>query len=249
MQTVRAALLVVLLGILAFGAGPARAAETVDVALVLAADVSRSIDSGEFDLQRKGYAAGITSAKVLTAIQAGVHQSIAVCFVEWSGPEEQAVVVNWTVIRDGESAAEFASILLAAPRSFTGRTSISAGIDFAVQQLAQSGLKAERRIIDVSGDGTNNAGRAVTDARDDAVAAGIIINGLAIINDRPAGYFFAHTQPPEGLPAYYRNNVVGGTGAFLQVVQDFTTFGDAITNKLLTEIAAIPQRRGQLTLR
>ena len=171
------------------------------------------------------------------------------CFVEWSGPEEQAVVVNWTVIRDGESAAEFASILLAAPRSFTGRTSISAGIDFAVQQLAQSGIKAERRIIDVSGDGTNNAGRAVTDARDDAVAAGIIINGLAIINDRPAGYFFAHTQPPEGLPAYYRNNVVGGTGAFLQVVQDFTTFGDAITNKLLTEIAAMPQRRGQLTLR
>jgi len=249
MRSVRAALLAVLLGMLAFGAGPARAAETVDVALVLAADVSRSIDSGEFDLQRKGYAAGITSPKVLAAIQAGVHQAIAVCFVEWSGPEEQMVVVKWTVIRDDEAAAEFASNLLSAPRSFTGRTSISAGIDFAVQQLAESGVNADRRIIDVSGDGTNNAGRAVSDARDDAVAAGITINGLAIINDRPAGYFFAHTQPPEGLPAYYRNNVVGGTGAFLQVMQDFSTFGDAITNKLLTEIAGIPQPRRQLTLR
>jgi len=246
MRSMRAALLAVLLGLLV--AAPVRAAESVDVALVLAADVSRSIDSGEFDLQRKGYAAGITSPKVLSAIQAGVHQAIAVCFVEWSGPEEQMVVVKWMIVRDDESAGEFASILLGAPRSFTGRTSISAGIDFAVQQLAESGVNADRRVIDVSGDGTNNAGRAVTDARDDAVAAGIIINGLAIINDRPAGYFFAHTQPPEGLPAYYRNNVVGGPGAFLQVVQDFTTFGDAITNKLLTEIAGAEQPRA-LTLR
>jgi hypothetical protein len=89
----------------------------------------------------------------------------------------------------------------------------------------------------VSGDGTNNAGRPVTDARDAAVAQGAIINGLAILNERPEGYFFAHTQPPEGLPAYYQNNVVGGNGAFLQVVKDFSTFGDAITNKLMTEIA------------
>jgi hypothetical protein len=91
----------------------------------------------------------------------------------------------------------------------------------------------------VSGDGTNNAGRPVTDARDAAVAQGIIINGLAIINERPEGYFFAHTQPPEGLPAYYQNNVVGGTGAFLQVVKDFTSFGDAISNKLVTEISEL----------
>jgi hypothetical protein len=159
------------------------------------------------------------------------------------------VVVEWMVIRDEESAGEFASLLLGAPRSFTGRTSISAGIDFAVKLLADSGIAAERRVIDVSGDGTNNAGRPVNDARDDAVAAGIVINGLAIINDRPAGYFFAHTQPPEGLPAYYRNNVIGGNGAFLQVVQDFNTFGEAITNKLLTEIAGKPRPLGRLTLR
>jgi hypothetical protein len=248
MRAARVGLLAMLFGAIALGMGHARA-DTVDVALVLATDVSRSIDAGEFQLQRQGYATGITSPKVLTAIQAGVHQAIAVCFIEWSGPEEQMVVVQWTVIRDDESAAEFAATLLSAPRSFTGRTSISAGIDFAVKQFAEGGIVAERRIIDVSGDGTNNAGRNVTDARDEAVAAGITINGLAIINERPAGYFFAHTQPPEGLPAYYRNNVVGGSGAFLQVVQDFSTFGDAITNKLLTEIAAQPHSPGRLTLR
>jgi hypothetical protein len=224
---------------LVLGAGGAAAAEAVDVALVLAADVSRSIDTGEFRLQRQGYAAAITSPKVLTAIQAGTHRAIALTFVEWSGPEEQAVVAKWTVVKDGESAAEFATTLLNAPRSFTGRTSISAALDYAISQLQDSGVVADRRIIDVSGDGTNNAGRPVGEARDAAVATGATINGLAIINERPEGYFFAHTQPPEGLPAYYRNNVIGGTGAFLLEVQDFSTFGEAMTNKLLTEIAGV----------
>jgi hypothetical protein len=219
-------------------AGAARA-EAVDVALVLAADVSRSIDAGEFQLQRKGYAQAVTNPRVLTAVQAGTHHAIALCFVEWAGPDEQMVVVDWTVIRDGETAAEFAAKLADAPRSFTGRTAIGAGIDFAMVQLGRSGAVAERRIIDVSGDGTNNAGRPVTDARDAAVGQGVTINGLAIINERPEGYFFAHTQPPEGLPAYYQNNVIGGNGAFLQVVKDFSTFGDAITSKLVTEIAAL----------
>jgi len=218
--------------------GEGARAESVDVALVLAADVSRSIDDGEFQLQRKGYAEGITSPRVLAAIQAGAHHAIAICFVEWAGPEEQLVVAKWSVIRDGEGANDFASILLRAPRSYTGRTSISAAIDFAVGQLRQSGVEAERRIIDISGDGTSNAGRPVTDARDEAIAKGITINGLAIINERPEGYFFAHTQPPGGLPNYYKENVVGGTGSFLTVVKNFDSFGDAITNKLLTEIAA-----------
>ncbi|HXQ51156.1 MAG TPA: DUF1194 domain-containing protein [Stellaceae bacterium] len=231
---------------LALAAGAARA-EAVDVALVLAADVSRSIDAGEFRLQRQGYAAAITSPRVMAAIQGGTHRAIALCFVEWSGPEEQAVVGQWTVIKDGESASVFAATLIDAPRSFTGRTSISAAIDFALALFAQSGVQAERRIIDVSGDGTNNAGRAVSDARDEAVAQGVTVNGLAIINERPEGYFFAHTQPPEGLPAYYQNNVVGGAGAFMLQVKDFSTFGDAITNKLLTEIAALaPPRRTAL---
>ena len=219
---------------------PIARAESVDVALVFAADVSRSVDDDEFKLQRQGYATAITDPRVLQAIAAGAHGAVAICFVEWSGPEEQQVVAEWTVVRDGESAAAFAATLLNAPRSFVGRTSISAAIDFSRAYLGKSGVSAERHVIDVSGDGTNNSGRPVLDARDEAVAAGITINGLAIINEHPNPGYFAHTQPPEGLPEYYRQNVIGGPGAFLLVVQDFSTFGDAITNKLVSEIAAVP---------
>lgn len=218
-------------------------AEAVDVALVLAADVSRSIDNDEFKLQRQGYAAAVASPEVLKAIRAGVHGTIAVTFVEWSGPDEQSVVVDWTMVHDDESAATFAAALLDAPRSFIGRTSISAALDFALAHLAASGIAAERRVIDVSGDGTNNAGRPITAARDEALAAGVTINGLAIINERPNPGYFAHTQPPGGLPNYYRDNVIGGPGAFLMVVEDFRSFGEAMTNKLLSEIAAQPPGR------
>jgi len=232
---------------LCLGAAVARA-ETVDLALVLAADVSRSIDDDEFKLQREGYAAAVTDQRVLSAIAAGQYGAIAICFVEWSGPDEQQVVADWTVIRDGESAASFATTLIDAPRSFVGRTSISAAIDFSRAYFTKSGVAYERRVIDVSGDGTNNSGRPVLDARDEAVAAGITINGLAIINQKPNPGYFAHTQPPEGLPEYYRQNVTGGPGAFLLVVQDFSTFGEAMTQKLISEIAAIrqPQRAAAL---
>jgi Protein of unknown function (DUF1194) len=223
-------------------AGPA-AAETVDLALVFAADVSRSVDDDEFNLQYQGYSTAVTDQRVLRAIAANSHDAVAVCFVEWSGPEEQPVVADWTIVRDGESAAAFAATLLAAPRSFVGRTSISGAIDFSVAYFGKLGATAERRIIDISGDGTNNSGRPVTEARDAAVAAGITINGLAIINEHPNPGYFAHTQPPEGLPEYYRQNVIGGTGSFLLVVQDFTSFRQAITNKLVTEIASGQPRR------
>jgi hypothetical protein len=216
-------------------------AETVDVALIFAADVSRSVDDDEFKLQRQGYAAAVTNPRVLQAIAAGQHAAVAISFVEWSGPEEQQVVADWTVVRDGESAASFAAILLNAPRSFVGRTSISAALDFSRAYFAKAGVTAERRVVDVSGDGTNNSGRPVLDAREEALAAGITINGLAIINEHPNPGYFAHTQPPEGLPEYYRQNVVGGPGSFLLVVQDFTSFGEAITNKLVNEIAAAPR--------
>ena len=216
-------------------------AQAVDLAIVFAADVSRSVDDDEFKLQRQGYAAAVADPSVLRAIAAGPHGGIAICFIEWSGPEEQQVVVGWTVIRDGESAASFAATLLTAPRSFVGRTSISAAIDFSRAYAAKLGLGAERRIIDISGDGTNNSGRPAPDARDEAVAAGFTINGLAIINEHPNPGYFAHTQPPEGLPEYYRQNVIGGPGSFLLVVQDFHSFGEAITNKLVTEIATAPR--------
>jgi hypothetical protein len=228
--------------ILCFSA-PAASAETVDVALILAADVSRSVDDDEFKLQRQGYAAAVTNPRVLQAIAGGPHGAVAICFVEWSGPEEQQVVADWTVVRDGESATAFAAILLNAPRSFVGRTSISAALDFSRAYFAKSGVTAERRIVDVSGDGTNNSGRPLLDARAEALGAGITINGLAIINEHPNPGYFAHTQPPEGLPEYYRRNVVGGPGSFLLVVQDFSSFGDAIANKLVNEIAMAHRAR------
>ena len=212
-------------------------AETVDLLLILAADVSRSIDDGEFNLQRKGYAQAIVDPRVLRAIAGGRNHAIAVSFIEWSGATDQQVVVDWTVVRDEEGAGGVAATILSAPRSFLGRTSISAAIDFAMERLAQAPVSGEKRIIDVSGDGTNNSGRAITEARDQAIAAGVTINGLAIINTAAnPGYAF-HTQPPGGLPMYYEENVIGGPGAFLMHVENFDTFAEAITRKLVTEIA------------
>lgn len=219
---------------------PAIAAETVDLALVLAADVSRSIDDDEFKLQREGYARAFTHPDVLRAIRAGPHHAIAVTFVEWSGAAEQKTVVDWTVIRDDETGAVFASAILAAPRSFASHTSISAAIDFAMKRFAETDIEAGRRVIDVSGDGTNNSGRPVNEARDEAVAQGATINGLTILNEHPNYGYFAHTQPPGGLPNYYRQNVIGGAAAFLVEIKDFDSFGGAIVSKLVGEIAALP---------
>ena len=215
--------------------GEARGAG-VDLEVILAADVSRSIDDAEFDLQRKGYAAALTDPRVLTAIRGRSGASIGVCFIEWSGDEDQQVVVDWSEIRDEEDAGTIAAAILAAPRSFMGRTSISAAIDFAMAHFAKSKWQAGRRIIDISGDGTNNSGRPVTEARDQALAQGVTINGLAIINDKPNLGYSAHTQPPGGLPLYYKQNVIGGPNAFLLVVQDFNSFADAMANKLAKEI-------------
>jgi len=215
--------------------GGLRAAEG-DLEIILAADVSRSIDDPEFELQRKGYAAALNDPRVLTAIHGRTNGAVGVCFIEWSGEEDQQVVVDWTEIRDEEDAGAVAAAILAAPRSFMGRTSISAAIDFAMTHFATAKWQAKRRIIDISGDGTNNSGRAVTEARDQAVASGVMINGLAIVNDRPNLGYSAHTQPPGGLPLYYRQNVIGGANAFLIVVQDFNSFADAMANKLAKEI-------------
>ena len=216
-------------------AGGLHAAD-VDLEVILAADVSRSIDDGEFDLQRKGYAAAVNDPRVLEAIRGRKGAAIGVCFIEWSGDDDQLVVVDWSEIRDGEDAGSVAAAILAAPRSFMGRTSISAAIDFAMAHFAKSKWQAARRIIDISGDGTNNSGRAVTEARDEAIARGITINGLAIINDKPNLGYSAHTQPPGGLPNYYRQNVIGGPNAFLLVVENFNSFADAMAQKLAKEI-------------
>jgi hypothetical protein len=217
---------------------PARAADNdVDLLLVLAADVSRSVDSEKFQLQRNGYAAAIINPRVLAAIQSGPHSRIAVSFIEWSGVGAQKVIIDWTVIGDKKSAQDFAAQVAEAQRPFADRTSISGGIDFALVQLERAPFKAPRRTIDVSGDGTNNSGRDVTAARDEAVAKGVTINGLVILSDRPIPWNPDHTNPPGGLANYYRDNVIGGLGAFVNVAENFESFGQAIINKLIAEIA------------
>ena len=218
-------------------AAPAHAADSVDLTLVLVSDVSRSIDDTEFKLEKDGYASAFTSKQVIEAIQGGSIGAIAVAYVEFASSFEVRTVLDWQVIHDQASAQTFADKLVGAPRSFWGRTAISSGIDRAVQLLAESGFEAQRRVIDVCGDGTNNAGRDVSEARDDAVGAGITINGLAIINDHPVSWTYAHVQPPGGLPNYYRQNVTGGPASFVLEVHDFHTFGEAMTRKLVTEIA------------
>ncbi len=215
------------------------AAQPVDVALVLVTDVSRSIDDSEFDLEKKGYAAALTSKEVLAAIQGGVAGAIAVSYIEFASAGEVKTVLDWTVIRDDGSAASVARQLTEAPRSFFGRTAISAGIDAAMQRLTEAPVEAARRVIDVCGDGTNNAGRDVAAARDDAVRAGIVINGLAIINDHPVSWTYAHVQPPGGLANYYRENVAGGPGSFVLEIHDFHSFGEGMVRKLVSEIARV----------
>jgi hypothetical protein len=229
---------VFLIGSLLGPAPAALAAEDVDVALVLVTDVSRSIDDSEYRLEKAGYASAFTSKAVLDAISGGTIGSIAVAYVEFASSFEVRTVLEFSVIRDRQSAEDFVAHLSAAPRSFSGRTAISSAIDHSVQLLAENGFNATRRVIDVCGDGTNNAGRDVAEARDDAVRAGIVVNGLAIINDHPVSWTFAHVQPPGGLANYYRENVTGGSGSFVLEVHDFASFGEAVTRKLVSEIAS-----------
>ncbi len=231
------ALVILMLAVAAALPGDAVAAEQVDLLLVLAADVSRSVDSGKFQLQREGYAAAISDPRVLDAIRSGRSGRIGLLFLEWSGSSSQRVVIDWTTVSDAESAKSFGDRLLEAPRSFADRTSISSAIDFAIGQLARAPYESARHTIDVSGDGTNNAGRDVAIARDEALAQGVTINGLVILSDTPLAWNPDHTNPPGGLENYYRNNVIGGPGAFVLAAQDFNAFGQAIVKKMIAEVA------------
>ena len=223
--------------LMALSAAQVRAAEPVDLLLVLAADVSRSVDGEKFKLQREGYAAAISDKRVLDAIRSGRHQRIAVMFLEWSGVGNQKVVINWTPIDGPKAAQGFGDRLLESPRSFADRTSISGGIEFAMAQFARSPFSSGRQTIDVSGDGTNNAGRDVTQVRDEALALGITINGLVILSERPLPWNPEHTNPPGGLAKYYSDNVTGGPGSFVLEAKDFASFGQAIVKKMIAEIA------------
>jgi hypothetical protein len=241
MRTVRTLAVVGLIAIA--GWTPTCAAERVDLLLVLAADISRSVDEVKFQLQRSGYAAAFSDSRVIEAIRSGPNGRIAVELVEWSGPVSQNIVIDWMVISDDKTARLFGDHLIEASRAFANSTSISAGIDFAMGQLEQAPYETRRRVIDVSGDGDNNSGRDVTAARNEAIANGVTINGLVILTEELSRNPL-HTNPLGGLANYYRNNVIGGPGAFVMVAKNINSFGDIIVKKLIAEIAqAVPQQR------
>ncbi len=218
---------------------PVQSAGGADVLLVLAADVSRSISAEKFDLQRKGYAEAMADPEVLDALAAGPNHRIAVAFVEWSGSTSQQLVVDWTVIASRADAEAFGNKILHAPRAFADRTAIGSALHFAADLFAHCPVQGMRKIIDVSGDGTSNAGDDVARARDAALADGVsTINGLVILSeDTGPTYLREHTHPPGGLQSYYRQNVIGGTGSFVLVAQGFETFGRSLIAKLVQEIS------------
>ena len=204
------------------------AGEPVDLALVLAVDASGSVDQARFELQKQGYVAAFRHPRVIGAITSGPTQSIAVIMMQWTGPAQQVIAVPWTRIFDAASANALADKIAAAPRAlYGGGTSISGAIDASMGLLFDNPYKAARRVIDVSGDGSNNRGRSVREARDEAIAKGVGINGLPILALEP------------DLDRYYEQNVIGGPGAFVITAKDFETFGEAILKKLIAEIARV----------
>jgi len=227
------------LGGLAAGlATPARAQGElpVDLELVLAVDVSGSVDEVEANQQRQGYVEALRDPLVHRAIEQGAHQRIAVTYVEWASANFQQTVVGWTLL-DGPAACErFAAMLAEAPIGRGRWTSISGAIDYAVPLFDDNGYAGERRVIDISGDGTNNNGRPVEDARWDALERGIVINGLPILNDRPQP-FGMPTPRQLALDDYYERWVIGGPGSFMVVATDFDDFRRAVLAKLVREIA------------
>ncbi len=200
----------------------------VSIALVLAVDASGSVSNDRFELQKQGYAAAFRNPQVLNAIRSLDTQSIAVTMMQWTGPLLHVVVVDWTLIKDEATANAFAAAIAAAPRQlFGGGTSISGAIDYSRLLLAQGPFQGARRVIDISGDGANNRGRPVTQARDEAVRDGIGINGLPILTLEP------------DLDRYYYDNVIGGPGAFMIPAANYDAFADAILKKLINEIASL----------
>src|SRR5713101_4297806 len=188
-------------------------------------DLSGSVNNERFELQRRGYAEAFASREVMEAIAAGENHAIAVTLVEWSGAGHQRQIVGWTLVESAASAESFGSAIAEASRAFSDWTSISGAIDYSVALFAEAQVDAMRRVIDISGDGINNNGRSVTEARDAAVDAGITLNGLPILTEYP------------DLDAYYRDNVIGGPGAFALAASNFNSFGAAILGKLVREIA------------
>ena len=217
-------------GMLASAGVQARAEDSVDVdlQLALAVDASGSVNAQRFALQKQGYVAAFRDPQVLKAITSGMIGSIAVCMYQWTGPRLQQLTAGWTRIDGEASALAFAALVEASPRRlFGGGTSVSGAIDFGVQLFPGSGFRSLRRVIDVSGDGANTSGRLASQARDEAVAAGVVINGLPILSVEP------------DLDEHYLNEVIGGPGSFIVPAKSFEVFAQAVRRKLILEIAGL----------
>lgn len=215
---------------------PERVAD-VDIELILAVDISGSIDPDEAKLQRDGYARAIADPAVVKAIRSGVHGRIAVSYFEWADAMTQGSLVEWMLIHDQASAEAVSRRLLEHPIRTARRTSISGAIQYAIPIFGSGQHKGVRRVLDISGDGPNNDGGRVDLARDQALAAGIVINGLPIMNGRVNTWGFPVL---EDLDRYYEGCVIGGPGSFVVVAESFDTFFEAIRRKLILEIASAP---------
>jgi len=213
-------------------AGPAAAQTAVDLELVIAVDVSLSMDLDEQRLQRDGYVAAFRDPEVHKAIVSGGHGRIAVTYMEWAGAGTQQVIVPWTLLDGPRAAQELADRLEAAPITRARMTSISSALEFSARLFASSGTRGVRRVIDISGDGPNNAGMPVPNVRDEIVARGIVINGLPIMLKLASGYFDLAR-----LDLYYTDCVIGGAGSFMIPIKHPSEFRTATRRKLLLEIS------------
>lgn len=247
-SAVAAAVLAGLAALVVAGAGPglvaapavrladlpkSQADSTVDVELVLAVDISYSMDPEEQALQREGYVSALTSPEFLAALKQGMHGKIAVTYVEWAGSADQRVLVPWRVVDGPGSAEAFAASIAEAPYRRAYRTSIAGALLFSADLFKDSGQRGSRRVIDVSGDGANNQGAQIDHVRDEVVAKGITINGLPLVLKRPN----AATMDLEALDTYYEDCVIGGPSAFVIPIRDRTQFKEATRTKLVLEIA------------
>jgi hypothetical protein len=212
----------------------------VDVELVLAVDVSYSMDMEELAIQREGYAQAIVSKEFLSALKTGPTGKIAVTYFEWAASSDQKLIIPWRIIDGPESADAVAAEIMKTPIRRASRTSISGAIHFAMPLFDDNAYHGLRRVIDISGDGPNNNGSPVTLARDEAVAKGIIINGLPIMVKEPS----FSTMDIENLDQYYEDCVIGGAGSFVITIKDREKFKEAIRTKLVMEVAGrAPERR------
>jgi hypothetical protein len=215
------------------------AVEPVDIELVLAVDVSLSMSPDELEIQRRGYAAALTHEKVLDAIAEGVHGKIAVTYFEWAGSTSHHIIVPWTTIASQADAERVAKQLSALPPNSARRTSISSALEFGADLFAESQFRSTKRVIDVSGDGPNNQGPPVDAVRNEVIRQGITINGLPLMTN--GGLSSAYDV--DDLDKYYTDCVIGGPGAFMVPVNDWSQFPEAIRRKLVLELAGPSSRQ------